>query len=185
MKRVVLVLPFTVLLFFYACMPTTLSPQIHTAVAQSQIAMLWTPTLTATVYPDRSEILRLLNDGLPVDDLEMAIDARYSFVDAWFPIHSDNLSRIFRIEIRCECVVDHQCCTPQRMFVVAMRAMKNHAEEIIGRVPHNVIRLDVGCHNSSIPTVVMSASWAEVKEYVRGNLDGYILGWHVTPNPLP
>jgi hypothetical protein len=185
MKRVYLVLVFTVLLFFYACIPMTISPPIHTAVAQTQTATMWTPTATSTIHPDVSEILSLLNDGLPKDNLEMAIDARYSVVDAWFPFLSNSSFKIFHIDIRCECVINSQCCTPQHMYVLAMRALKHRAEDIIAQVPGDVIRVDVACYNSSTPIGVLSASWVEVKEYIRGNFDGHILGWHVTPNPAP
>lgn len=187
MKRVLLVILLTALLFFYACIPVVnTSPPIHTAVAQTQTAGMWTPTFTPTVNTDVSRILILLNDGLPNDDLEMAIDARYSVVDVWFPyLSNSSTDRILHIDLRCECVSNSQCCTSQHMFILAMRALKHRAEDIIAQVPGNVIRVEVACYQNSMSIGVLSASWPEVKNYIRGNLDGYILGWHVTPNPVP
>ena len=185
MKRVVSVLFFTAMVFFNACVPTSISPPVHTAVAQTQTAGMWTPTTTATLHPDTSKILTLLNDGLPKDDLELAIDARYSAVDVWFPYVMNSSSQIFRMDIRCECVYNSQCCTTQHMFVLAMRALKYRAEDIIAQVPGNVMRVDVACFNFTTPIGVLSASWTDVKQYIRGNLDGHILAWHMTPNPAP
>ena len=187
MKRAVLVFPFLGLMFFSACESFVgeISPAEWTAMVSTQTATMWTPTVTPTFHSDVSRILKLLNEGLPQDDLEMAIDARYTAVDVWFPYKLDTSSRIFHIEIRCECVTNSQCCTSQHMFVLAMRALQYRADDIMEQVPENVIRVDVACFQNSRALGVLSAPWSEVKEYIKSNLDGYILGWHVTPNPPP
>lgn len=188
MKRVVLVGSFILLTFLYACGPSLgapIPPMIGTAVAHTQTATMWTPTLTPTLSPDMTRIKQLINEGFRTDELEMTLDARYTVNDAWFPYLSNSSSRIFHLDIHCECAINSHCCTPERTFVVTMNAMKNHAEDIIAQVPENIVRVDVTCHNSSGTIGAMGASWTEVKRYLLEEISGNELGWSVTPNPAP
>jgi hypothetical protein len=188
MKRVLLVVPFLILMLFSACenFVGEISPAEWTAMVATQTATMWTPTITPTFSPDLSKIKDLLNESFEVDKLEMTLDARYRAFDVWFPYMSDNSSRVFRLDIRCVCAINSHCCTPERMFVVTMHAMKIHAAEVIKQVPDNFItRVDVACHNNTEPLGVMGAPWSEVKAYILGNGDGSILAWSVTPNPAP
>lgn len=188
MKRVVVVVAFILLAFLYACGPllnTPIPPAIGTAVAQTQTASMWTPTLTPTLSPDMNKIKQLINEGFQTDDLEMTLDARYKVNDAWFPYLSNSSSQIFHLDIHCECAINSHCCTPERTFVVTINAMKNHAEDIIAQVPENIIRVDVVCHNSSGAMGSMGAAWSDVKRFLLEEIDGNALGWSVTPNPSP
>lgn len=69
--------------------------------------------------------------------------------------------------------------------MVTIQAMKINAEEILAEVPEYITRVDVACHNDAGTHGMMGAPWSEVKAYLLGNIDGSVLGWHVTPNPAP
>jgi hypothetical protein len=186
MKRVLLILPFTALLLFYACIPMDMPvpPAYATAVVHTLTATMWTPTIIPTVNPDVPEILQWLNKDFLADDLALMLDARYDAFNAWFLYLPDN-TRTFYLEIHCTCAFNSHCCIPERTFVITMHAMKNHADEIIAQVPDDTVRVDVACHNSSGSMGVISAPWADVKAYLLEEINGYLLGMRVTPVPPP
>ena len=158
---------------------------IGTAVAQTQTASMWTASVTPTIVPDVSKILGMLNTSFPADDLQTTLDVRYIAVNAWFQSSSDNLSTAFCVEIRCECAVNSHCCTPERLFVITMNAMRDHAKEIIPQMPYNIKRVDVVCNTCEGSTDVMQASWSDVKAYLLEEIEGSIFGYRVTPVSTP
>jgi hypothetical protein len=146
---------------------------------------MWTPTITPTFNPDLSKIKELINAGFEADKLEMTLDARYTVFDIWFPYVSDNSTRVFHLDVRCVCAINSHCCTPERTFVVTVKAMKIHADDIIAQVPEYITRVDVACYNDAGLNGVMGAAWSEVRAYLLENIDGSSLGWRVTPDPTP
>src|ERR1051325_12164896 len=114
MKRLLLVLPLVLLLLLNACgnYPVGgISPSDGTAVGKTQTATVWTPTISPTPPPDQSKIVEWLNSELSdTDSLEQALVARYRIFDVSFPIGSNGLATIMRIDIRCECSTYGQCC---------------------------------------------------------------------------
>lgn len=186
MKRVVSVVSFILLAFLYACggVNTPIPAGIGTAVAQTQTATMWTPTITSTINPDVSKIVQLINDGFQEDTLEFALDARYVASNALFMYAQDN-SRILYLEIDCSCAINSHCCVPERTFVVTIHAMKKQFEGIIEQVPDYTVRVVVECRNSHGAIGVLSAPWADVKAYLRDEIDGLDFGLRVTPVPTP
>jgi hypothetical protein len=188
MKRVVLVVSFILLMFLYACGSTSntpIPPVIGTAVAQTQTASMWTASITPTIVPDISEILALLNASFPGDELQTTLDVKYIAVNAWFQYLPDNVSTAFCLEIHCECTFNSHCCTPERMFVIAINAMKEHADEIIPQMPRNMARVDIVCYDCEGPTDTMQASWTDVRAYLLEEIKGSILGYRVTAVSTP
>jgi hypothetical protein len=188
MKRVLLVVLFILMMFLYACGSTSntpIPPVIGTAVAQTQTATMWTASVTPTINPDVSKIMSLLNGVFQEDTLEMTLDARYFADNVLFQNKLDNSSGIFYLYIRCVCAINSHCCTPERIFVVTMHAMKKRHGDIIAQVPDHTLWVDVTCYNNTGSIGVMRASWSDVKAFLLDEIDGSILGWHVTPNPPP
>lgn len=187
MKRLLPFIPIFFLLLFNSC--TGADPgipvDVGTAVANTQTAVMWTPTLTPTLDPNEPKILELVNAGLPSDPLEITLDARYQAVDVFFTYLSGSSSPIFRIDIRCECATGSQCCVPERMFVVTMWAMKESPNKIIEQVPGNASQVKVVCFDHTNQIGVMAASWADVRDYLRDTINGYQLGSRTYRSSLP
>ena len=166
--------------------PPGVPPAQGTAVGQTQTAAVWTPTITSTPDPNESKIVEWLNDGLSAaDPLEKTLDANYRAGDVSFPWISSGLSTAFRVEIRCECAVNTQCCIPERMFVVTMAAMKNRADKIIEQVPGTVSEVRVVCYDHGTQIGVMFAWWADVKGYLLDQINDYQLGSRVSRSNIP
>ena len=187
MTRLLPFIPIIILLLFNSC--TGADPgipvDVGTAVANTQTAVMWTPTLTPTLDPNEPKILEWVNAGLPSDQLEITLDARYQAVDVFFSYPSGSSSPIFRIDIRCECATGSQCCVPERMFVVTMKAMKERSDKIIEQVPGNASQVKVVCFDHTNQIGVMAASWADVRDYLRETINGYQLGSRTYRSSLP
>src|ERR671927_1199268 len=141
MKRFLFAIPLILFILLNACgkMPTGIPPVQGTAVGETQTAAVWTPTITSTPDPNESKIVEWLNAELEgVDSLEQILDASYQVQDVLFPPAPNSSSMIFRVDIRCQCAVNTQCCVPERIFVTTLSAMKNRADKIVGQVPTNV-----------------------------------------------
>lgn len=191
MKRLLAFVPIFLLILLNACADASASaiaPDIGTKVAQTQTATMWTPTITSTPDPNEPKIVEWLNEELAAaDPLERTLDANYLARNASFVPASSSSSTIFRVDIRCECAINTQCCIPERMFVVTMGAMKRRAEKIIEQVPSNVSEVRVVCYDHGIQIAVMAAWWVDVKGYL---LDpsigtGYQLGSSVWRSTVP
>lgn len=188
MKRLLPIAPVFLFILLNACgnTPAEISPAEGTAVAQTQTATMWTPTITHTPDPNESKIVEWLNEGLSgADPLEKILDASYQIQDVWFPITSSNSYTIFQVDIRCQCATNTQCCVPERMFVVTMYAMKNRADKIIEQVPGNINEIKVVCINNGSRIAVMAASWTDVKGYLLDQINGYQLGSRVYRSTIP
>jgi hypothetical protein len=188
MKRFLLLIPVVLFIFLNACgnTPEEISPAAGTAVAQTQTATMWTPTITHTPDPNESRIVEWLNEGLSAaDPLEKTLDASYQIQDVWFPITSSNSYTTFQVDIRCQCATNMQCCIPERMFVVTMSAMKNQADKINEQVPVNINEIKVVCINNGSRIAVMAASWTDVKGYLLDQINGYQLGSRVYRSTIP
>jgi hypothetical protein len=187
MKRVLFVVPIVLFIILNACAGnvTTIAPPVGTAVAETQTASIWTPTISPTPDPNESKIVEWLNAELSnTDALEQTLDARYQVVDVSFPT-VNGLATIIRVDIRCECAINGQCCLPERMFVTTIASLKKRAEKIMGQVPGTVSELKVVCYDHVTQVGVISASWADVKGYVADQLNGYQLGSRVYRSSLP
>jgi hypothetical protein len=185
MKRMLLVIPLLILPLFSACggVAGEVSPSVGTAVAETQTAIVWTPTFIPTLDPEEPRILELLNVGLLGDGLDSTLDARYTVVNTAFTFIPNTSSMYFQLDVLCECAKNQQCCIPERIFVLTLWAMKTRGDKIIEQVPVNVSRLDVVCHNRFGRIGAYSAGWSDVLDYLHGSINGHMLGWRVTSNP--
>jgi len=187
MKRLLPFIPVILLLLFNSC--TGANPgipvDVGTAVANTQMPVMWTPTITSTPDPNEPNILEWVNAGLPSDQLETTLDAKYQAVDVLFTYLYGSPSPIFRIDIRCECMTGAHCCIPERMFVVTIRAMKERADKIIEQVPGNTSQVKVVCYDHTSQLGVMAASWVDARDYLRDNINGYQLGSRTNRSSLP
>lgn len=187
MKRVLFVFPIVLFILLNACAGdvTVIAPPVGTAVAETQTASIWTPTISPTPDPNESKIVEWLNAELSnADSLEQTIDARYQVVDVSFPA-INGLASVIRVDVRCECAMNGQCCMPERMFVVTIGSFKKRADKILEQVPGTVNELKVVCYDHVTQVGVMSASWMDVKSYFLEQLNGYQLGSRVYRSSLP
>lgn len=176
MKRIFLItLPFIVLAL--ANCGYDLSTSQMASAVQTLTATVLPPTPTSTPDPDESAIVILLNHGLDqtTDPLSQTIDARYQVVDASFPLGTNQIASMFRIDVRCECL-GTACCTPERTFVVIMNAMKPVAEKIARQVPASVTEVQVVCLDHTNQIGAMIASWRDMVDYFSGTINGFQLG---------
>ena len=188
MKRLLSVVPIFLFILLNACGndPPGVPPAQGTAVGQTQTAAVWTPTITSTPDPNEAKIVEWLNEELSgADPLQKTLEANYQAVDVFFPWVSSGLSTVFRLDIRCECTINMQCCIPERMFILTMGAMKNRHEKIIEQVPNNVSEVRVVCYDHGTQIGVMFAWWADVKGYLLDQLNGYQLGSRVYRSTAP
>ena len=189
MKRFISIVPVLLFMLLNACADASvsaISPDVGTAVGQTQTAAMWTPTITFTPDPDEPKIVEWLNEALAeADPLEKTLDASYRAVDVSFPFIAGGPSTVFRVDIRCECAVNTQCCIPERMFVLSMQAMKKRADKIIEQVPGSVSDVRVVCFDHGTQIGVMFAWWTDVKAYLLDQINGYQLGARVYRSSLP
>jgi hypothetical protein len=188
MKRFLPLIPFFLFIFLNACgnTPAEISPSEGTAVGQTQTAVMWTPTITHTPDPNESRIVEWLNEGLSAaDPLEKTLDAIYQIQDVWFPLTAGNSYAVFQVDIRCQCAINTGCCIPERMFVVTMYAMKNHADKIMEQMPGNINEVKVLCINNGSRIAMMAASWTDVMGYLIDQINGYQLGSRVYRSTIP
>jgi hypothetical protein len=188
MKRLLLTVPFLVLFLLNACgnNPVDISPSEGTAVAQTQTATMWTPTISPTPVPDQAKIVEWLDaELLNTDSLEQTLDAKYQVVDVSFPNGSNGLAAIMRVDIRCECATYGQCCYPERMFIAAIQSMKKREDKIIEQVPVTVSWMKVVCYDHMTQFAVVSASWSDIKGYLTDQINGYQLGSRVVRGDVP
>jgi len=189
MKRFLPAIPVFLLMLLNACgnNPVDVSPAQWTAVWQTQTATAWTPTVTPLPDPNESKIVDWLNEELSSGDagLERMLDADYQVQDVLFPNASNGSFLVFRVDVRCQCPKNTQCCIPERMFVVAVSAMKKRAEKIIKEVPGNVGEVKVVCFNDGLRIGVVAALWPDAKAYLQEQINGYQFGSRVYPSNLP
>jgi hypothetical protein len=180
MKRILPVVLIFLLMLLNACGTPTpaINMDMHTAVAQTQTASMWTPTATSTPDPNEKLIVEWLNESLSaIDPLERTLDAYYRVDDA--AVFGSSASMTFSVEIHCECPSNAQCCVPERMFVITMRAMKNRRDDIFAQMPGNVNDMHLVCYNHQTFMGTMVANWADVKSYLQDEISGFQLGTRV------
>jgi len=188
MKRFLQVVPVLFLALLNACgtVSPTVPGDIGTAVAQTQTAAVWTPTISPTVDPNEQKIVEWLNAELSAaDSLEQTLDARYQAVDVSFPIAANGSTILFRVDVRCECASYTACCMPERTFVVTMWAMKKRQEKILEQMPGNLSELKVVCFDRLNYVGVMSAWWPDVRSYMLDQINGSQLGSRVFRSTIP
>jgi hypothetical protein len=188
MKWFLFAIPFLLFLFLHACgnTPAVITPLEGTAVGETQTAAIWTPTITSTPDPNESKIVEWLNAELSgADALEQILDASYQVQDVLFPPASSGTSIVFRVDIRCQCAVNTQCCVPERIFVTALSAMKNRADKIVEQVPPNVSELKVVCFYNGQYIAVVAALWQDVRDYLLKQINGYQFGSRVYRSTIP
>jgi len=187
MKRILFIVPILLFLLLNACGGTfsSISPDTGTAVAKTQTAAIWTPTIVPTHAPSESKIVEWINASLNADSLEQTLDAKYEVVNASFPQPTGGSITLFRIDVRCECANNSQCCTPQRTFVVTMNAMQQSGKKIVEEAPSTVAQVKVVCFDHLTAVGAMNADWSNVKAYLLGNIDGFQFGARTTPGPPP
>jgi hypothetical protein len=187
MKRLLPTVPLILFFLLNACGndPGGVAPAAGTAVGETQTASVWTPTVTSTPDPNESKIVDWLNAGLSdAEPLEKMIDAEYQVQDVWFS-PSNNSTLVFRVDIRCQCPINTQCCVPERIFIESIRAMKKKADKILEQVPGNVSELKVVCFNNGIRIAVVAALWSDAKGYLLDQLNGYQFGSRVYRSSIP
>ncbi len=190
MKRFLAPLPILLLVLLNACGTATpaIPEQMGTAVAQTQTAVVWTLTASPTPETDEATIIDWLNAEFSgVDSLERTIDAQFKAVDMKFVPQQDlnNTIQIFRVDVQCECPRGASCCTPERIFVITMQAMKQRQEKILPQMPPNISEMRVVCFQSWNYIGVRSAWWSDARGYMLGELSGYQLGARVFSSSVP
>lgn len=187
MKRLLPLIPVLLFLLISSCdVINAVSPAEGTAVGETQTAIIWTPTVTPLPDPDESKIIEWLNTIFSeLDPLERTLDAKYQVVDVLFDGMPSNANAVFRMDIRCECAANTQCCVPERMFVVTIAAMKNINGKIIEQVADRANDVQVVCYDHAVPIGMMIAPWSDVKGYLLGEITGYQLGARVVKLPVP
>lgn len=192
MKRFLVVIPVFLLLVLNSCgdlNPTGVPDSMSTAVVESLTATMWSPTPTETPDPPENKIVEWLNTELskvdqPEDELEKTLDAHYLVTGVSFPFAPGSSAQIFRVDLRCECSSSSNCCVPERMFVVLMKAMKGN-DKIAKNVPSNVGIIKVLCFDHTVQNFVIGADWTKVKGYLDDNISGYELGAQVYRTTFP
>ena len=188
LKRFLPVVPVLFLTLLNACgsASPTVPPNLGTAVAQTQTAVMWTPTVSPTFDPSEPKIVEWLNaEFSAADSLEQTLDARYQVVDVFFPIAANGSTTVFRVDVRCECANYTACCLPERIFVVTMWAMKKRQEKILEQVPGNLSEVKVVCFDRLIQIGVVSAWWPDARGYMLDEINGYQLGARVFRSSIP
>ncbi|HJS18180.1 MAG TPA: hypothetical protein VJ785_05505 [Anaerolineales bacterium] len=191
MKLSFIIIPLVLLISLNACVdstPTPIPTAVGTAVASTQTAAMWTPTNTPTPthIPNEQQIVNWLNEPLRnadqistgIDQLGQTIDAKYLFLDVEFQME-DGVTTIFRVDVRCECAINDQCCVPERMFVVTMIKMYPYRGQIAGEVPGTIREMSVLCYNSTVAFAEMSAPWQDVIGFLNGSINGWQFGFNV------
>jgi hypothetical protein len=183
MKRFIVIIPTILLILLNACGNN--SPQVSndmgTAVANTQTAAVWTPTITFTPDPDESKIVDWLNQNLSnADSLEQNLDAKYQVGDVVFQAPYGVLT-IMRVDAHCECATSTQCCSPGRMFIMVIRALKDKKDKVFEQVPPSVNELDVVCYNGRTAAfATMVASWPDVEDYLNEKINGVQFAYRVS-----
>ena len=188
MKRFLSIVPVLLFIFLNACATnvSAIAPSVGTAVGQTQTASIWTPTVTSTPDPNESKIVDWLNAELSsADELEKMVDATYQAQDVWFTAGSNNSSLVFRVDIRCQCSLDAQCCVPARIFVTTMLVMKKRAEKVLKEVPSNVSEVKVVGFTNGVRIGVMAALWKDARDYLLDQINGSQFGSRVYRSTLP
>ena len=181
MKRVLFVVPIILLVILNACATdvSAVAPPVGTAVGETQTAAVWTPTISPTPDPNESKIVEWLNAELSnADALEQTVDAKYQVVDVSFPAVNGTATTI-RVDVRCECARNGQCCIPERTFVVTVASLKKRADKILEQVPGTVSELQVVCYDHLTEVGAISVSWADARGYLLEQINGYQLGSRV------
>ncbi len=125
LKRVLTFVPILVMLMFGACTgvpPEGIIPEgVGTLVAQTQTAIMWTPTVTPTPDPDTAQIVDILNSGIiTADSLRYTVVARFNVLDVHFPM-DDVAHQILAMQIDIDCNwVYTDSCTPEETFASLM-----------------------------------------------------------------
>ena len=187
MKRVLFLVPIVFLIFFDSCSNdiSAVALPVGTAVGETQTAAVWTPTTSPTPNPNEPKIVEWLNAELSnADALEQTIDAKYQVLEVSFPA-LNGLATTIRVDVRCECAMNGQCCVPERVFVVTVGSLKKRSDKILEQVPGTVIDLKVVCYDRLTQTGVMSAAWVDVKSYLLEQINGYQLGSRVYRSSVP
>src|SRR5688572_21701784 len=126
--------------------PSVIPPAVGTAVAQTQTATMWTPSITPIPNPDEHMLVEWLNEILSsADPLEQALDASYQVGDVSFPPIADTMSIRLRVDVRCMCARKMDCCSLERVFVLTMNAMKKRADKVVKEVPANAAEVWIVC----------------------------------------
>lgn len=190
MKRLLLALPFVILLLLNACGNYPIggiSPSDGTGVAHTQTATVWTITPSPTPVPNQAKIVEWLNAELSSTDhaLEQTLDAKYQVLDVIFPLEANGTSTTMLITVRCDCATYGQCCNSERMFVVIIDSMQAKKDKIIEQVPATVGAMKVICYDHMNQFATMSASWSDVKNYLQSQINGYQLGSRVVRGSVP
>jgi hypothetical protein len=188
MKRLLLIVPIVLITLLNACgnVPPALPDAIGTAVGETQTATVWTVTVSPTVDPSEASIIEWLNEEFSsADSLERTLDAQYQAVDIFFPTSPNGSTLLFRVDVHCECARVTPCCTPERIFVVTMWAMKKRQEKILPQMPGNLTEVRVVCFHSWNYIGVMSAWWSDAKGYMLGEISGFQLGARVFTSSVP
>lgn len=182
MKLFVLIFVFALFLALTGCGNTVLAGGDPVADAKNTLtAAAITPSPTATSIPNQKAIVVLINDTLEkgLDPLSKTLDADYQVVDIYFIGDANGYLITFRVDVRCTCVNNTNCCTTERTFVVIANTLKAVREKIINQMPPTVANVQVSCfdHYRQIGTAVVS--WGDLVSYFTEKISGDQLGSRV------
>jgi hypothetical protein len=182
-------IPIVLLVFLHACSGATLAIpiEIGTAVANTQTATMWTPTLSPTPNYYIPAMIGWLNLDLSatLDPLEQTLDAKYLVTDISFPPILNSQSLTFRVDVQCECAANANCCVPERMFVVLVNSLRRNQSAILQHVPLGLSEMIVVCRDHQRPIGAMYAFWPDIQGYLLGYVNGYQLGPRVIRTVVP
>jgi Trm5-related predicted tRNA methylase len=69
------------------------------------------------------------------------------------------------------------------MFVAVINSMKKREDKIIEQIPQTVSEMRVYCFDHMTQMTVLSASWSDVRSYLKGQINGDQFGYRVRRNP--
>jgi hypothetical protein len=190
MQRLLLFIPLAVLFLSNSCdvMPPIPPDLVATAIEETQIALTRAAAPTPTPNPNIPIMINWLNNDLStVSPLGRTMDAEYHVTNVSFPSTKNGAGLIFRVDVGCICMNGHECCLPERTFVVILEAMHRNRTSALAQVPAGVNEVMVVCSNHQTRAQIgaITASWQDVDGYLREQIKGDQLGVRVTRTLAP
>lgn len=185
MKRFLVIIPVFLFILLGACGDTSrqgLDPSIHTFVAQTQTATVWTPapaTPSATHIPKQAFIVKTLNDELrrEADPLEETLDVKFSILDVSFDRNGKPpKTTTITIHVECEWIKD-QACTKERAFIAlanAFAGLKPDArKKLVEQIPVTINTVQIRAFDHVTTQIgIVEVSWDCLLQFADGDITG-------------
>ena len=180
MKRLLAIIPVTLLIFINACGidESPVTSGVGTAVALTQTATMWTPTPitpSPTPQPNQAVIVDALNGALRgADPLEEAIDAKFRVADVGFDANGNPpLLITLRIHIECEWII-RSSCTTERAFVVLIHAFENKdvRKQVVEQIPTTIEFVQIDAFDHMVKVGSLAIRWQDVLAFTKKEITG-------------